>query len=56
MNCCFMLNLSPNLHGRIDENLMGAFSEIGRSVRLPQPLKEIPGGWMKRNTQEEREK
>lgn len=55
MNCCFMLNLSPNPHGRIDQNLMDAFSEIGKTISFPKPLTELPEGWLQRNPQNETE-
>ena len=48
MNCCFMLNLSPDPHGRVDQNLSDAFAEIGKCTQLPAPLAEIPVGWMRR--------
>ncbi len=49
INCCFMLNLSPNPHGRIDRNLSEAFSEIGQNIYFPEPLEELPDSWMRRN-------
>lgn len=48
MNCNLMLNLSPDPHGRVDQNLAEAFEEIGRTTTLPGPLAEIPAGWMTR--------
>ena len=48
MNCCFMLNLSPDIHGRVDENLSDAFAEIGKGLQLPGALEELPEGWLKR--------
>ena len=48
MNCAFMLNLSPDRRGRVEQNLAAAFAEIGRSVQLPAPLRELPEGWLRR--------
>ncbi len=51
MNCAFMLNLSPDIHGRINGRLADAFDRIGKSVELPAPLEALPAGWMRRETQ-----
>lgn len=48
MNVNFMLNLSPNPAGRIDENLKERFAKIGKMVNFPAPLKEIPKKWLRR--------
>lgn len=48
-NCAFMLNLSPDIHGRVEQNLADAFGEIGKSIQLPAPLDELPSGWMRRS-------
>ncbi len=48
MNCSFMLNLSPNPHGRIDQNQADAFAEIGKTIVLPPPLTTLPEGWLRR--------
>lgn len=48
MNCNFVLNLSPNPQGRVDNNLAEAFAVIGAGLRLPVPLEELPQGWLKR--------
>lgn len=48
MNCAFMLNLSPDHHGRVEQNLAAAFEETGRSIHLPAPLRELPEGWLRR--------
>lgn len=48
MNVNFMLNLSPNLQGQIDENLIKQFEEIGKMVAFPEPLEELPERWLKR--------
>lgn len=46
LNCSFMLNLSPNVHGKVDQNLADAFAQVGRAVKLPAPIEELPAGWM----------
>ena len=48
MNVNFMLNLSPNLQGEIDENLVKRFEQIGELVTFPEPIKELPEKWLKR--------
>lgn len=50
LNVNFMLNISPNTKGKIDDNLKLAFEKIGQIVRLPQqPLSDkLPHGWIKR--------
>lgn len=48
MNVNFILNLSPNTTGTIDENLAAEFKRIGEKVVLPGPVEEIPEGWLKR--------
>ena len=48
MNINFMLNLSPNTEGRLDQNLMNRFEEIGRQIKFPAPLASIPQGWQMR--------
>ena len=48
MDCSFMLNLSPDPHGRVDQNLADTFSQIGELTQLPAPLESIPARWMKR--------
>lgn len=45
MNVNFMLNISPNIKGKMDENLRTAFEEIGKYMTLPEPLEELPEGW-----------
>jgi len=45
-DCNFMLNLSPNIHGRIDQNLADAFAQIGKNLCLPAPLNKIPDNWL----------
>lgn len=48
MNINFMLNLSPNTEGRLDQNLMNRFEEIGRQIKFPAPFASIPQGWQMR--------
>ena len=48
MNINFMLNISPNPEGRVDQNLAGRFQEIGEQIHFPAPLGEIPQGWQRR--------
>ena len=47
-NASFLLNLSPDMHGRIDDNLAAEFARLGRLAQLPLPLTELPEGWMVR--------
>lgn len=55
MNSCFkqnvnfILNLSPNKEGAIDDNLAAEYAKIGDKLIIPDPIKEIPDGWLKRN-------
>jgi len=46
MNVNFMLNISPNKDGGVDDNLAAEFARIGELIRLPEPLDEIPEGWL----------
>lgn len=48
LNSAFILNLSPNAHGQVDDNLASAFRQIGEKISLPEPLTELPEGWMER--------
>lgn len=48
MNVNFMLNLSPNTQGLVDDNLAAEFAKIGEKVLLPQPLEGCPEGWLTR--------
>ncbi len=48
MNVNFMLNLSPNLKGQIDKNLIEQFEQIGKMVTIPKELQELPEKWLKR--------
>lgn len=45
MNVNFMLNLSPDPSGRVDENLAAEFAKIGEQVVFPAPLSAVPEGW-----------
>ena len=45
INVNFMLNLSPNTNGRIDENLKNEFEKIGKNVAFPAKLTDIPSSW-----------
>lgn len=47
-NVNFILNLSPRPDGKLDENLISAFAEIGENLSLPAPLTEIPDKWLTR--------
>ena len=46
MNVSLIINLSPNTKGLIDENLAAEYRKMGEKVVLPQPLEEIPDGWL----------
>ncbi len=50
MNVNFMLNISPNTKGKIDENLKEEFEKIGKMIKLPQSLSQegLPKGWKTR--------
>lgn len=48
MNINFMLNLSPDPSGRVDENLAKEFAKIGQLLTLPKQLDELPKGWLRR--------
>ncbi len=48
MNVNFMLNLSPNPQGVVDENLIKEFEKIGKQFAMPQILEELPKGWLRR--------
>ncbi len=49
MNVNFMLNISPNIKGKMDDNLREAFEKIGKAVSLPGSIEELPEGWMRRS-------
>lgn len=48
-NINFMLNLSPDENGRLDENLVREFERVGRLMKYPPALTAIPEGWEKRD-------
>ena len=48
MNVTFIMNLSPDPDGVVGDNLAERFAEIGKEVKFPAPLEEIPAGWQKR--------
>ena len=48
VNTAFMLNISPDKDGGVDENQVTAFAEIGKKLVLPEPLRDIPAGWLTR--------
>ncbi len=45
MNVNFMMNLSPNTKGKVDDNLAQEFARSGTIVRVPGELKELPKNW-----------
>ncbi len=47
-NINFMLNISPDKNGCVDQNLVDAFNDIGKLLDLPAPLTELPKGWLTR--------
>ena len=47
-NINFMLNISPDETGKVDEGLIKEFEEIGKLLTLPAPLTSLPDGWMTR--------
>ena len=47
-NINFMLNISPDENGCVDENLIKTFEEIGQKISFPAPLTTLPDGWLKR--------
>jgi alpha-L-fucosidase len=48
VNVNFMLNLSPNIHGQVDDNLADTLADFGNKIKIPAPLDQIPDGWMTR--------
>jgi hypothetical protein len=48
MNINFMLNISPDPTGKMDDNLAAEFAKIGEGVRYPALLTELPDGWLRR--------
>lgn len=47
-NVNFILNISPNKEGYVDENLAAEYEKLGKIIELPEPLDKIPGDWMRR--------
>ena len=47
-NINFMLNISPDENGCVDQNLIDTFCEIGKKIQIPAPLTELPEGWLTR--------
>lgn len=47
-NVNFMLNISPDKNGKVDENQKACFKELGSILTLPEALSELPEGWLKR--------
>lgn len=47
-NVNFILNLTPNKEGTIDDNLAEEYAKIGKRLVLPDPVTEIPEGWLRR--------
>ena len=45
-NVNFILNLTPNKDGGIDDNLAAEYKKIGEQIKLPEPIDEIPEGWL----------
>lgn len=50
MNVNFMLNLSPNTQGKLDDNLVQEFSRIGAMLSFPGALEELPPHWAIRSS------
>ncbi len=48
MNINFMLNISPDETGKVDDNLIERFEEIGKVVTIPAPLTDLPDGWLRK--------
>ena len=47
-NAAFLLNVSPNTHGRLDENVIQRLKEIGAQYRPLPPIERLPEDWLKR--------
>lgn len=47
-NTCFLMNISPNNRGTVDDNLRERFAEFGSLYEEIPPLEEVPEGWMVR--------
>ena len=48
MNINFMLNISPDPTGKMDDNLTAEFAKIGEGVTYPEALTDLPDGWLHR--------
>lgn len=46
MNVNFMLNLSPDPDGQLDENLVAEFHKTGSMISFPEPLETLPKQWL----------
>ena len=47
-NTCFLMNISPNNRGTVDENLRERFAEFGRLYEEIPPIEDVPEGWLYR--------
>lgn len=47
-NAAFLLNVSPNTHGRLDENVIQRLKEIGAQYRPLPPIERLPEDWLRR--------
>jgi len=47
-NISFLMNISPNKWGTVDQNLANRFAEFGQLYQEPAPLIDIPTGWLSR--------
>jgi alpha-L-fucosidase len=47
-NVTFILNGSPNQKGKLDQNFIKRYAEIGKLYHKPEDLSTLPQGWMKR--------
>ena len=47
-NVNFMLNISPDENGCVDQNRIDTFVEIGTKIRFPATLTALPEGWLTR--------
>lgn len=48
-NINFMINISPNTSGKMDDNLFWAFVKIGEKIKLPSELQAPPAEWLQRH-------
>ena len=48
MNTAFMLNISPDKDGGVDDNQAAAFAQIGEKLTFPEPITQLPTGWLTR--------